>query len=289
MELKQMEYYKIVVESGSISEAARILHMSQPPLSMSMKKLEDELGAQLLIRGSRHIQPTEAGSVFYQRVCRILELTSSTVSEVTRAGLSRTFFLGLTPSTIPVASGALADFVEDFPEVHFQIYDGSTFELLNLLKSGVIEAAFLRTPIAVGDYNSIPIKKEPMMAAIPREFVRKNSAIVAGKSVSLDVLAQYPMSLYRRYQQLIIEVFEKAGFSPNFFSICDDTRTSLLWTNNGKAISLIPNSLIPYSKGVTLCPVDCKELETSILFLYKDDIGSGIATDFLPYLDGIIE
>ncbi len=289
MDLKQMEYFKIVVESGSISEAARILNMSQPPLSMSMKKLEDELSTQLLVRGSRHIQLTEAGSVFYQRVCRILELTNSTISEVTRVGLSRTFFLGLTPSTIPVASGALASFVQNYPEVHFQIYDGSTFELLNLLKSGVIEAAFLRTPIAIGDYNSIPIKKEPMMAAIPREFVHKNPAIVSEKPVSLEVLAQYPMSLYRRYQQLISDVFEESGLSPNFFSICDDTRTSLLWTENGKAISLIPNSLIPHSKGVVLCPVDCIELETTILFLYKGNTGSSVVADFLPYLDEIIE
>ena len=151
MDLKQMEYFKTIVDQGSINQAAKILHMSQPPLSMSIKKLEEELGTLLLIRGNKHISLTEAGKIFYQRSCSILELADSTASEVSKAGSQRTFALGLTPSTIPVVSEMLAQFSDAFPEVKYRIYDGSTLELSHLLDTGGLDAAFLRTPFATGD------------------------------------------------------------------------------------------------------------------------------------------
>ena len=55
MEIKQLEYYRAVVECGSISKAAGRLHMSQPPLSYQMKQLEAELGVQLFERGPRQL------------------------------------------------------------------------------------------------------------------------------------------------------------------------------------------------------------------------------------------
>lgn len=289
MELKQMEYFKTVVDSGSISEAARILHMSQPPLSMSMKKLEEELNVQLLVRGSRHVQLTEAGAVFYQRVVRILELTSSTAKEVTRKGQARTFFIGLTPSTIPVAGKALSDFSSKYSDVNFQIYDGSTFELMHLLDSDVIEAAFLRTPIATGEFTTIHIKKEPMVAAIPKKMAKSNPKIKNGKPVTLKDLSDFPLSLYRRYQGLISDAFTKKGLTPDFFSICDDTRTSLLWSDVGKAIAIFPYSLMPSSrnKDLFICPVDNSDLETSILFIYKNTLSSKIIEEFIPFIDEI--
>ena len=287
MELKQMEYFKVIVDSGSISEASRILHMSQPPLSMSMKKLEDELGVKLLIRGSRHVQLTEAGAMFYQRVSRILELTDSTITEVTRSGLYRTFSIGLTPSTIPIASTALADFVDKYTDVHFQIYDGSTFELMHLFETNVIDAAFLRTPFASGDFKSIPIKTEPMVAAIPKSIADSNPSINPGKSVSLQTLAQYPLSLYRRYHQLISDTFTKSNLSPNYFSICDDTRTSLLWADNGKAISIFPNSLMADSDRLVICPIKSADLETTILFVHKRENSTELINQFIPFLEPI--
>lgn len=64
MEIKQLEYFRAVVESGTISAAARKLSLSQPPLSFQMKKLEDELGLSLFERGRKEIHLTEAGQLY---------------------------------------------------------------------------------------------------------------------------------------------------------------------------------------------------------------------------------
>ena len=61
MELRQLEYFRAIVDAGTISGAARVLHMTQPPLSYQIKMLEEELQVPLLIRGTKKITLTEAG------------------------------------------------------------------------------------------------------------------------------------------------------------------------------------------------------------------------------------
>ena len=79
MELKQIYYFKTVADEGTISAAARKLNMSQPPLSSQMHLLEQELGSILFERGSRKIQLTEAGLLFYEMAKTMLELIRVTV------------------------------------------------------------------------------------------------------------------------------------------------------------------------------------------------------------------
>ena len=65
MNFLQLQYFAAVVEEGSISQAARKLNISQPPLSMQIKNLEEEYGVKLFERGSRHIRLTESGELLY--------------------------------------------------------------------------------------------------------------------------------------------------------------------------------------------------------------------------------
>lgn len=286
MDLKQMEYFKTIVDTGSINQAAKVLHMSQPPLSMSMKKLEEELNASLFIRGNKHVTLTEAGTIFYQRVSRILELADNTISEVSKASRNKTFSLGLTPSTIPVVSDTLARFSTDYPEVHFQIYDGSTFELQHLLDTNVIDAAFLRTPFASGSFKTIEIKKEPMICAIPPSLVCDVQSLPS-KNISLKKLSGFPLSIYRRYQNLLNDAFTAEKLEPDFFSICDDTRTSLLWAKNGKAVAIFPKSLeSECPEDLFTLPIIDKSLETTILFVHGDgaEKKNSLLQNFLEYI-----
>ena len=82
MDIKQMIYFKTIVEEGTISKAAQVLHMAQPPLSTQLKQLEDELGVQLLKRGHRKVELTQAGKLFYKRSLQILTLSEMTLHEM---------------------------------------------------------------------------------------------------------------------------------------------------------------------------------------------------------------
>ena len=83
MELRQLSYFTTIVNEGNISQAAKKLNISQPPLSHQMKLLEAELGVTLFERGSRRIRLTPAGKTFYDRALAILDLSQAARTELT--------------------------------------------------------------------------------------------------------------------------------------------------------------------------------------------------------------
>ncbi|HML47960.1 MAG TPA: LysR family transcriptional regulator, partial [Clostridia bacterium] len=82
MELKQLQAFIAIAEEGSITAAARRLHIAQPPLSQQLKQLEQELGVQLIQRGARHCTLTEAGKHLFGRAQELLSLAAETKQSV---------------------------------------------------------------------------------------------------------------------------------------------------------------------------------------------------------------
>ena len=82
MELRTLRYFVVVAQELNITRAAERLNMSQPPLSNQIKALEEELGAQLLIRGKRYLQLTEAGTLLYRRAVQMLDIAEKTRQEI---------------------------------------------------------------------------------------------------------------------------------------------------------------------------------------------------------------
>ena len=111
MELRQLEYFRAIVDAGTISGAARVLHMTQPPLSYQIKMLEEELQVPLLIRGTKKITLTEAGKTLYEQAGTLLMFADLTRREVVKSSQSATLHIGMTPSTVSL----LADYLLRFP------------------------------------------------------------------------------------------------------------------------------------------------------------------------------
>ena len=86
MELRQLEYFRVIAETESIHEAARRLNMSQPPLSYQLKQLEAELNVTLFERTRQGVRLTEAGKLLYDRSANLLEYVKSTELEVAKVG-----------------------------------------------------------------------------------------------------------------------------------------------------------------------------------------------------------
>lgn len=90
MELKQLEYFRAIVDAGTISGAARDLHMTQPPLSYQIKMLEEELQVPLFLRGKKRITLTEAGKTLYEQAGNLLMLSDLAKREVIKSSQSAT-------------------------------------------------------------------------------------------------------------------------------------------------------------------------------------------------------
>ena len=98
--IKQLEYFRAIVDAGTISGAARNLHMTQPPLSYQIKMLEEELGVKLFVRGAKNTTLTEAGKALYIRAGSLLTMADITKREVIKANEVATIHIGLAPSTV---------------------------------------------------------------------------------------------------------------------------------------------------------------------------------------------
>ncbi len=276
MDLKQMEYFITIADSGSISLAAKKLHMSQPPLSVQIKNLEEELGTTLFIRDSRHIELTESGKIFYKRAQGILSLSKATVDEISDMNKKRSFHVGITPTTISFFLPYLKELVSKYPNIHFEIYDDDTFTLVDLLKNGAIEAACIRTPVSLSSIQAISLKKEKMIIASTQNLPNE---------ISLKEIQNKPLILYRRYYSFILDAFKSSCIEPNIFSICNDGRTSISLLKTTNTYAILPESMLPLCEDLNVSIIEESALETEILFAYNKNTHS----QFVKELIGIIK
>ena len=130
MEIRQLEYFRAIVDAGTISGAARVLHMTQPPLSYQMKMLEEELQVSLFLRGTKKITLTDAGKTLYEQAGNLLMLADLTKQEVVKSGQAATLHIGITPSTVSMMSEYLLYFCKkSILKFILDVHEGSTFTL----------------------------------------------------------------------------------------------------------------------------------------------------------------
>lgn len=151
MELRQLEYFRAIVDAGTISGAARVLHMTQPPLSYQIKMLEEELQVPLLIRGTKKITLTEAGKTLYEQAGTLLMFADLTRREVVKSSQSATLHIGMTPSTVSLLADYLLRFSRKYPHIHFDVHEGSTFALKDQLENHMVDLTTLRTAMTMAE------------------------------------------------------------------------------------------------------------------------------------------
>ena len=124
MELRQLRYFVAIVDHGSLSRAAQVLHMAQPALTQQLRQLEEELQAQLLHRSPQGVLSTDAGKLFYEHAQAILKQVGDARSAVNQSATRPAGSVSLAlPHSI---SGALALPLllasrERYPEITLQL------------------------------------------------------------------------------------------------------------------------------------------------------------------------
>ena len=280
MEIKQLEYFRAIVDAGTISAAARNLHMTQPPLSYQMKLLEEELQVKLFVRGTRNITLTEAGKALYVRAGSLLTMADITRREVVKISRSATLHIGMTPSTVEMMVEKIAAFTYLHPEIHFDIHEGSTFTLKNQLENGVVDVTTLRTPISLAGFSSVPLVKEPLLAmALPGRLPREGE-------IGLKELSKEHLILSHRYRTYMLEGFEKAGLSCDIYYECEDARTAMTLAQSGVGVAILPSSMRHLTNAIQVCEITGAEFRTEILLAWREEKLPEAAREFVEMVRG---
>jgi len=268
MDLKQLKYFTTVAEEGTISAAAKKLFMSQPPLSTQMKLLEQELGCSLFERGQKHIRLTDTGRLLYDRAQTLLRMETTLRQDVEACARTEkdTVRIGVVSSVICTRAGEwISDFLKKNDDVIIEISESNTYSLIEKLRTDQIHAALVRTPFPDNEFKVKSLAREKMIAVGAKRRLPD--------TVTMDMLAHYPLILYRRWEPIIRDSFREKELEPRCICICDDARTAVDLAERDVGISLVPGSaagLLHSEKAEFHQIADCP-IETEIVLITKEN------------------
>ena len=160
MELRVLQYFLAVAREQSISAAAESLHLSQPTLSRQLKELEEELGKQLMVRGSRRITLTEEGMLLRKRAEEIIDLVHKTESEIIDSDETITGDIcigsGETDGIRLLARAARA-LHDQYPQIQYHIASGDGPLVTEQLDKGLIDFGVLIGRPDLSKYDALPL------------------------------------------------------------------------------------------------------------------------------------
>ncbi len=172
MDLKQLRYFKTVVEAGGFSAASRLLHVAQPSLSIAVRKLEQELELTLLHRGERTITPTVEGEVLLDHARKLLELAEAAELEMRELrGLAK----GEVRIGIPSMLGSyffppiLMGFKHRYPELRLSVFEQGTRRLQQMIREGELDLGVVVADSPPEDLETRLLTREEMVACVPAD------------------------------------------------------------------------------------------------------------------------
>jgi LysR family transcriptional regulator, hydrogen peroxide-inducible genes activator len=165
MNLQQLEYIVALDLHRNHVKAADHCHVTQPTLSMMVKKLEDELGVKIFDK-SQPLKPTAAGEIVVQRARQILQEIKN-LKEFIKAekdSVEGDFRLGVIPTLAPyLLPRFLNEFLEKHPGISFTVLELQTEDIIKQLKSNRLDIAILVTPVDDREIREVPVFYEPIL------------------------------------------------------------------------------------------------------------------------------
>jgi DNA-binding transcriptional LysR family regulator len=253
MELRHLRYFIAVADEKHMTRAAERLGIQQPPLSMQIRALEDELGVQLFRRKPRGVELTDAGAAFLDRARVILDQVERATAATRRTarGEQGRVVVGFTSSAPfhPFVPRVFRAFREMSPLVSLVLEESGSSELVQGLHNEEIDAAFIRSPVAdVVGLTVRPLLEESMLVAVPSGHALAKGVNSKTPPLPLAALANETFILYKRpggpgLYDTIITACRSAGFSPRVGQEAPRIISTLNLVAAGLGVSVVPESL----------------------------------------------
>ena len=287
MELRTLHYFTVVAQELNITRAAEKLNMSQPPLSNQIKAPEEELGVQLFIRGKRRLELTEEGGLLLRRAVQIQELADKTRQEIAslREGMTGVIYLSMVEGRAPfLAARWIAGFREEFPLVRYNLWNGSSDDVLDRLHKGLADLAVIAAPYDTEHLEGFPVGREPWIAMLHPDHPL---AQTAGDTIPLSSLAGEPLIVPSRKSRMdaIRRWFGEVGAEPHILCEMSNYMDAAALTSQGVGISIFPQT-VDVSSGLVVSKVviqPSRQVEY-ILVWNRGQPPSGLTREFIHFV-----
>nr|WP_241266666.1 LysR family transcriptional regulator [Streptomyces scabichelini] len=289
--MRQLRYFLVVAEELNFSSAADRLNMTQPPLSVQIRQLEEELDVVLFERTTRRVKLTAAGRAFQESTQELLDQLRSNVEDARRAAKGEwgRLALGFVPSaTTENLPPILRNFRAHFSDVRLDLHELTPEQQVRDLRDGSLDCGCFYLPFAdgypFGDRNlmSAAISREPLVAVLP-----PGHRLAARRKIQVSDLADEPFVLVGGHsgqglREIILEQCRRGGFVPRVVQEAALVQTIAGLVASGVGVALIPASVRRIQKtGVTYRALQDEPLDVEMGLIWARENDSPVLAGFI--------
>jgi DNA-binding transcriptional LysR family regulator len=243
-ELRHLRYFVAVAEELNFSRAAERLHMAQPPLSVAIRQLEQEIGASLFVRTTHEVRLTAAGTALLSGARRTLDEAQAAVTAAQRAAAGElgSVHIGYNWSarfeTLPALGRA---FVHRYPDVELLAEEMRPKRMPGALRSGTIDVALALYPELADGFTYRTIRREPVVALLSSTHPLAREPHVELAALAHECLL-FARELAPRLHDFYVHLCRGAGFEPKHSGESSRTRLTI-GTWEASTAALLPQSV----------------------------------------------
>ncbi len=272
MDLRQLRYYKEIVDQRSISKAAEVLHMAQPPLSMLLKQIETQYGTPLIKRYRHKWEITEAGQMLYNHATHMLQQMEmfDVKMEYMRQGEVGQLRIGVSSSCLHLVGDIIRQFTQTYPKVELKILKGDSEKLQQMLYDNDVDIAVILAPENSEQYEEFSLTPSPFALAVPKKWANQIDMtsiqnLVQFPFVSLEAMEGYSML------EKIMYYFNEKKVSLNIVAKCKDIAVAQYLVANEVGISILPKIRLGYWDEIYFIDLPDLEIEIQPKLFYKQE------------------
>lgn len=289
--VRELECFVAVAEKHSFSQAARQLHLSQPPLTRHIQSLEEKLGTKLFDRNTHRVSPTTAGTIFLEDARAILNQMDRANESVRRVARGETHRLRL------AFIGALLDenlvsllqrFRSAHPNHQLQITDLAPSGQLTALRSGELDGGFIgaKPALKTKDLAFVVWASEPLMLALPENHELARLGTLTWNNLKNLNWVTVSRQAAPAFRQQFSKLDRTHRLSARMIQESERAPAILTMVAAGCGVTMVPKSLgrlVP--KGVAFRELPAPEPMIEHTFAYPSQSSSPALLEFLKMLD----
>lgn|SRR5215211_4943414 len=286
MDLRKLKYFVVTAEELHFGRAARRLGISQPPLSMQVRALEDDLDVRLFDRDNRNVVLTVAGEALLVEARKILgqvEQARILVRQTSR-GEQGTLAIGfITPVEYSFLPPLLRNFRRKYPGIALQLRELMTDVQLDELRAGTLDVGFLTGPVTDQRLRHREIMTEPLIAALPTGHpVSGRTGKLSIRELSNEGIIMFPRAIAPTLFDETLAFCRRAGFSLRIAQEASQSQTIISLVSAGLGVAIVPASMRHLRrKGVVYRSFSERSPRMRAFAVWSPDQRSAALTQFL--------
>lgn len=271
MELRQLQYFQMVCQLNSITQAAEKLFVSQPTITNSIKNLEKELSIVLFDRSKKHLLPTAEGRVFLKRVDEILMQVNNATSEMKEY---HDLKKGVLTIGVPPMIGTflfpklLINFQKSYPNIKLNITEYGSTTIKRMVEKEDIDLGLIISDSTNKLLTSLPISNSELFVCVKKEHPLSKQSTITFKDLKNEPIILLNEGFYIR--QKVLESFNEFNIQPNIILSSTHLETIKGLTTSGVGISFVLKEIFEDNEKIATIPLN-PAIPINISLVWKKD------------------